>query len=36
MRNNFLNKLKSEGKLELAEPNEEVCDSYLENLFRKI
>lgn len=29
-KNNFLNKLKIEGKLELVEPNEEVCESYLE------
>lgn len=29
-RNNFLNKLKIEGKLELVEPNEEVSGSYLQ------
>lgn len=29
-RNNFLNKLKIEEKLELVEPTEEVCESYLE------
>ncbi len=29
-RNNFLNKLKIEEKLELVEPSEEICDSYLE------
>lgn len=29
-RNNFLNKLKTEEKLELVEPSEEICDSYLE------
>lgn len=27
---NFLNKLKEEGKLELVEPSDEVCGSYLE------
>ena len=27
---NFLNKIKEEGKLELVEPSEEICDSYLE------
>ena len=30
MRNNFLNKLKIEEKLEIVEPSKEVCDSYLE------
>ncbi len=30
MRNNFLNKLKLEEKLELVNPSEEICDSYLE------
>jgi uncharacterized protein (UPF0332 family) len=30
IKNNFLNKLMIEEKLELVEPNEEVCDSYLE------
>lgn len=30
MRNNFLNKLKEEEKLELVEPSEEICESYLE------
>ena len=30
MRNNFLNKLKIEEKLELVEPSEDVCESYLE------
>lgn len=30
MRNNFLSKLKEEEKLELVEPSEEVCFSYLE------
>lgn len=29
-RNNFLNKLKEEEKLELVESSEEICDSYLE------
>ena len=30
MRNNFLNKLKIEEKLELVEPSENICESYLE------
>lgn len=30
MKNNFLNKLKAEGKLELVEPSEDICNSYLE------
>jgi uncharacterized protein (UPF0332 family) len=29
MRNKFLNKLKKEEKLELVEPSDEICDSYL-------
>jgi uncharacterized protein (UPF0332 family) len=29
-KSNFLNKLKKEGKLELVEPSEEICNSYLE------
>ena len=29
-RNNFLSKLKQEEKLELVEPSEEICESYLE------
>jgi uncharacterized protein (UPF0332 family) len=30
IKNNFLSKLKKEGKLELVNPSEEVCQSYLE------
>ncbi|MBI5797279.1 HEPN domain-containing protein [Candidatus Woesearchaeota archaeon] len=30
MTNKFLNKLKNEEKLELAEPSEDICNSYLE------
>src|SRR3989344_7127017 len=30
MTNKFLNKLKKEGKLELVEPSEEICNSYSE------
>jgi uncharacterized protein (UPF0332 family) len=29
-KSSFLNKLKKEGKLELVEPSEEICNSYLE------
>src|SRR3990167_5527271 len=29
MTNKFLNKLKKEGKLELVEPSEDICNSYL-------
>jgi len=29
-RQSFLNKLKEEGKLELVEPSDEICNSYLE------
>ena len=30
MTNKFLNKLKKEGKLELVDPSEDICNSYLE------
>jgi hypothetical protein len=30
MKNNFLNKLKKEGKFELVDPSESICESYSE------